>query len=94
MEQVISFRESPTLEAASEIVKKFIGGKSRTPVNVPGSTIDKIQQQIKQGNFSADIFDVATTEVLNLLRNDTYRRFLKQRENFQAVTMEVQSSSL
>lgn len=40
------------------------------------------------------MFDVATTEVLNLLRNDTYLRFLKQQETFQEVTMNVHSTTV
>lgn len=79
MEAVGNFKASPSFDSSKLIATRFIGNKSRTPVNISGPTVDSILQEIKEGGYHKEMFDSACAEILQLLRNDSFRRFTRQK---------------
>jgi hypothetical protein len=65
---------------AKLIMRRFIGQKSRTPVNISGPVLDEIVKEAEDGNFNHNMFDTAYQQILRLLMDDSYRRFVKQRQ--------------
>lgn len=79
MEAVGNFKSSPSFDSAKLIASRFIGNKSRTPVNISGPSVDSILKEIKEGSYKKEMFDSACAEILQLLRNDSFRRFARQK---------------
>lgn len=74
---------------ARVIQKRFIGVKSSTPINISGvitgSIIEKymitfqenIQNQIQEGQHEKVLFDSAYTQIFDILKYDSFPRFLR-----------------
>lgn len=77
VEHVTLFRAAPTLELAKEIARRYIGTKSRTPINIAGPSADQILGKLAKNEFSLEMFDLACNEIIQLLKNDSLRRFTK-----------------
>jgi len=68
--------------AANKIIKQFIGSKARTPINIPGASIEKILKAIEDQPIpNEDFFDEAKRQVLDLLHQGEFRRFLTLRNS-------------
>jgi hypothetical protein len=62
-------------EDATVIFNKFIGPKSKTPVNISGSEVATLTTKIESGEISHDMFREAAAQVYWLISSDTFRRF-------------------
>ena len=62
---------------ADHLIKSYIGSASATPVNLPGELEHEIMSQYKSRQITNKLFVKAETAIRDLLRYDSYRRFLK-----------------
>ena len=62
---------------ADHLIKSYIGSGSTTPVNLPGEIELEIINQHKSGQITNKLFTKAEQAIRDLLRYDSYRRFLK-----------------
>ena len=62
---------------AEHLIKSYIGSASATPVNLPGELEHEIMSQYKSRQITNKLFGKAETAIRDLLRYDSYRRFLK-----------------
>ena len=62
---------------ADHLIKSYIGSGSTTPVNLPGEIELEIINQYKSGQITNKLFTKAEQAIRDLLRFDSYRRFLK-----------------
>lgn len=82
--------EKDLLEHAKKIHRNFIGGRSRTQVNIAGAIVgslthsstltyvlDLITQQMSTGSIDKTLFDSAYQQVFELLKYGAFPRFLK-----------------
>lgn len=76
-------------ETAKTIIRRFIGHRSRTPVNIPGPVVDKITKESSEGHYFKEMFDEAYKEVFKLLKEDSFRRFAKSRAPDIAIATQV-----
>jgi hypothetical protein len=63
------------VESATNICSKFVGSKSRTPVNLSGAVSTSILSQVISQEVSRDLFDDAEKQIYSLLKLDTFVRF-------------------
>lgn len=91
MKAVNQYKETESEEArallAKKIQKRFIGVRSSSPINVSGAVvgeyiltcdkIDELWQQIEKGSRDKTIFDAAYSQTLEILKYDSFPRFVK-----------------
>eukprot|EP01006_Ploeotia_vitrea_P041934 TRINITY_DN66588_c12_g3_i1.p1 TRINITY_DN66588_c12_g3~~TRINITY_DN66588_c12_g3_i1.p1 ORF type:complete len:737 (-),score=391.48 TRINITY_DN66588_c12_g3_i1:55-2265(-) len=65
------------VRVATDIVNLFIRTGSRHQINVRGPVQLHIIERLSLGDASADLFDDAMAEILNLMTTDSFRRFCK-----------------
>jgi len=66
------------VEEAKKIIRQYIGPRARTPVNLPGVTIEKLLSSLKEEHpLSRKLFDEAQTQIIDLLNGGEYQRFLQ-----------------
>jgi regulator of G protein signaling-like protein len=64
---VAAYRNGPTQEGRDEIIRRFVGDGSETPINISGAIGDGITERDDAG---VDLFDAAEAEVVGPLRDD------------------------
>lgn len=79
IQAVLEFKNQFVEETAKTIIRRFIGNKSRTPINIPGPITDRITKASSEGRYSKEMFDEAYKEIFKLLKEDSFRRFYKSR---------------
>lgn len=78
MEAVRHYKTLPSaqrVEEAKKIIKQYIGAGARTPINIPGTTIEKINTIVEDSTeLRKTLFDVAVAQITDLLYAGEYQR--------------------
>lgn len=81
---VRAFRKNPTLDGAQSIWHKFFNKESKLQINLSAGVVETIQKLLASGHIDMvdllTLFDQATAGILNLVENDTLRRFKNTNE--------------
>jgi hypothetical protein len=67
--------EEQIVEVAKTICTKFIGEKSKTPINIEGTVSSTILTQLSTNSVSKDLFDKAQNQIYTLMKLDSFARF-------------------
>lgn len=65
------------LAVAEQLICRFVGANSETPVNLSAAIEGEIFGAVEKGEFSKDLFLAAETSVRDTLRFGAYARFLR-----------------
>lgn len=65
-------------EEALKIYRSFIDKKGVYQLNLSAKIQNGIQEKINKGDFENDIFDDAQRSVLNMMKNDSFHRFISE----------------
>lgn len=78
LESVDEFRKTEDVASAHAIVRRFIGPKSKTPVNLSWPVAEEILNQVQENSIASNLFNTAYEQIMRLLVEDSFRRFKKR----------------
>ena len=83
--------ENERIEFAKEILKKFLFSNSKEEINSNQDIIMKVLNKIENNSFSIDLFDELEYDILNLMKRETYHKFIFFGDEFKLMLKETQN---
>ncbi|PAA79983.1 hypothetical protein BOX15_Mlig030707g2 [Macrostomum lignano] len=97
---VEEFKQLPTdepgeiLAAAHRIERLHIGCEAPASINLDGATEREVQRRLSSGQLDVGMFNAAQSQIFNLMRMDSYARFLKSALYKDCLLCELESRPL